>query len=191
MATNMALKRAAKASRRKAIVAQKRKAERLATSLTEQVRRATSLPLRHCVMSEGLFNLGLGTLVLARGASDYSLYCSFFLLDVFSLGIKEAFFRPAPLEALETIGADIPLLDVEPPYGRKLLRDLAAWSQSLGFAQAPDFPIIEALFGDVNADACDVSFRFGTDGGPLYMPGPFDSIAEIREGAAILRNRAA
>jgi hypothetical protein len=27
-------------------------------------------------------------------------------------------------------------------------------------------------FGDVNADACDVSFKFGLDGKPAYIQGP-------------------
>jgi hypothetical protein len=46
-------------------------------------------------------------------------------------------------------------------YARKLLRGLAAWSQSIGFAPHRDFAAVEPIFGDVNADAsdADVSVR--------------------------------
>jgi hypothetical protein len=55
----------------------------------------------------------------------------------------------------------------------------------------PDFPTVETLFGDVNADECHASFQFGTERGPLYVPGPYDSLGQIGERMALLRNRAA
>jgi hypothetical protein len=191
MAKNMAAKRAAKASRRKAIVAEKRKAERLERSLPEQVRRAANLPIRHCVMTPGLFELGMSTLVLARGLTDESLYCGLFLLDGWCLGINHAFFRRMTIETLDALKDELALIDVEPSYARKLLRDLAAWSRSLGFAQATDFPIVEALFGDVNVQECDVAFQFGTEQGPLYVSGPSDTPGHIRARTALLSKRAA
>ena len=55
MATNMALKRAAKANRRKAVVAEKRKLELLNDSLTARVLRAAHAPIQHCLVPETLF----------------------------------------------------------------------------------------------------------------------------------------
>lgn len=49
MGTNIAARRAAKANRRKAIVAEKRKAEMFAGALTERIRRAAIAPIRHCL----------------------------------------------------------------------------------------------------------------------------------------------
>src|SRR5205823_3911949 len=54
MAKNMAPKRAAKANRRKAVLAQRRKAELLTTPLIEKVRRAAQAPIQYCLLSEGL-----------------------------------------------------------------------------------------------------------------------------------------
>src|SRR6202030_3009628 len=51
MATNIAARRAAKASRRKAVVAEKRRAEALETTLPARVRRAADLPIQHCLLS--------------------------------------------------------------------------------------------------------------------------------------------
>jgi hypothetical protein len=61
MATNMALKRAAKANRRKAVVAEKRKLELCNDTLTARVLRAAHAPIRHCLVPETLFDAGIGT----------------------------------------------------------------------------------------------------------------------------------
>jgi hypothetical protein len=39
----------------------------------------------------------------------------------------------------------------------------------IGFAPARDFAVVERLFGDVQAEACDAAFQFGYEGKPLYV----------------------
>jgi hypothetical protein len=81
---------------------------------------------------------------------------------------------------MEATDAGSPVVSVDPSYARKLLRDLAAWSRSIGFAPHRDFAAVERMFGDVSADASDAVFRFGRDGKPLYIPGPNDTAPLIR-----------
>ena len=57
------------------------------------------------------------------------------------------------------------------------MRDLVAWSASLGVRPHRDFAVVERMFGDLDADACDVAFQFGREGKPLYIPGPNDAAA--------------
>jgi hypothetical protein len=78
------------------------------------------------------------------------------------------------------MGGAAALVPVEPSYARKLVREAAAWAQSIGFPPHKDFAIAEQLFGDIDADACDASFAFGKDGKPLYIPGPSESPTLIR-----------
>ena len=78
-------------------------------------------------------------------------------------------------------------VSVDPSYARKLLRDLAAWSLSIGFAPHRDFAAVERLFGDVSADASDAVFRFGRDGKPVYIPGPNDTAHLIQRRIEQLR----
>jgi hypothetical protein len=80
------------------------------------------------------------------------------------------------------------MVDVDPAYARKLLRDLAAWSKSIGFAPHRDFAAVERMFGDVSADASEENFRFGRDGKPVYIPGPTDTGPLIQRRIAQLRN---
>jgi hypothetical protein len=191
MATNMAQKRARKAQRRKQVVAEKRRVEALEASLPARVLRAAHAPIQHCYLTEALFDVGIGTLVLARGASRHHLALSSFLVDVFCLGVKNVMFEAvddAVFEMyLDATDAGSPMVSVDPGYARKLLRDLAAWSQSIGFAAHRDFAAVERIFGDVSAEACDAVFTFGRDGKPVYIPGPSDTAPLIRQRIAQLQ----
>lgn len=189
--TNMALKRARKAQKRKQVLAQKRRAEVLEASLPARVLRAARAPIQHCFLSESLFEIGIGTPVLARGVTRNHLEFSSFLLDTFCLGIKDVMFESVDGEVfedyMEMAEAESPMVDVDPRYARKLLRDLAAWSRSIGFAPHRDFAAVERMFGDVSADASEAVFRFGQDGRPVYIPGPTDTGPLIQRRIAQLR----
>jgi hypothetical protein len=182
--SNLAARRGAKANRRKAIVAQKRKAGALGETLAGRVTRATAAPIRHCLLTESLFETGIGTLVLARGSVAGQLAVGAFLLDAFCLGVKDVMFRPmegSQLAAyLDRLSAVTPQVPVDPSYARKLLRDLVLWSGSLGFQPHPDFTTVERLFGDVDPEACETAFEFGQDGKPLYVPGPSEPPLLVR-----------
>jgi hypothetical protein len=191
MATNMALKRARKAQRRKQVVTQKRRAEMLEASLPARVLRAAHAPVQHCFLTESVFDVGMGTLVLARGATPDHIALGSFLIDAFCLGIKDVMFESVEREVFEmymdATDAGSPMVSVDPSYGRKLLRDVAAWSQSIGFAPHRDFATVELMFGEVSADTSDAVFRFGRDGKPVYIPGPNDTAPLIRRRIAQLQ----
>jgi hypothetical protein len=171
MAKNIAARRAAKAQRRKTIVAQKRRAEAFTNSPSGQVRIAASAPIRHCLVSEGLFGTGMGIMVLARGVTAEHVTMGTFLLDTFGLGVKDVFLRHLGRHEfelyLERMSSTSPMLPVEPADARKLLHDLTAWSRGFGFSPHPDYPKIELLFGSVDAASSDAQFAFGVGGKPL------------------------
>ncbi|MGO8917267.1 MAG: DUF1841 family protein [Stellaceae bacterium] len=114
-----------------------------------------------------------------------------FLLDVFCLGVKDVIFRHVEAseldEIVEVMAAGAPLAEVEPAYARKLLRDLVAYARSIGFQPPREYRTAELLFGDVSADACDSRFDFGRDGRPLYVPGPSETPAQVRQRLEQLR----
>jgi hypothetical protein len=175
MAKNVAARRAAKAQRRKVVVAQKRQVESQAKSLSGQARAAAAEAIQHCLVSEGLFKTGMGMLVLARGPSPSGVTAGVFLLDTFAMGAKNVFLRSfGGFEFdnfMEQISATTPMVPVEPSHARKLLRDLVAWSRDAGFNPHPDYAKIEAIFGSVDPAACDTAFEFGHKGKPLLISG--------------------
>jgi hypothetical protein len=159
MALNIALRRAAKAARRKTVIAEKRRAEMLEGTLAARVRRAAQAPIQECLLPDNLFEAGIGTLILARGNSQDYLNVGVFLVDVSCQGVKNVLFRAFESEDFElllaTTGTSQPLVAVDPSYARKLLGDVTVWSGSIGFSPHRDFASVEPLFGDVRAEACD------------------------------------
>ncbi len=123
MARNIAGRRAAKAQRRKTVVAQKRKAEIDANSTAGQVRLAAATPIQHCLVSRGLFEAGMGTLVLARGTTPYDLTTAVFLLDTFGLVAKDVFLRQTDNQAfadlIDRMSMATPMEPADPAYARK------------------------------------------------------------------------
>jgi hypothetical protein len=166
------------------VVAQKRRAELSEASLPARVLRAAHAPIQYCFLTESVFDIGMGTVVLARGATSHHVALSSFLIDTFCLGIKNVMFESVDSEVFEiymaATDAGSPIVSVDPSYARKLLRDLAAWSESIGFAPHPDFAAVERVFGDVSVDTSDAVFRFGRDGKPVYIPGPNDTVHLIQ-----------
>jgi hypothetical protein len=188
-----AQKRAAKAARRKKLLTERRKTAMAESqmSLTTRIRRMAGAPIHSCLISEPLFAIGEGYLVLARKAADGRMALIVFLLDVYCVGVKDVILRvdeASEIERfMEALGQAQPMAAIEPTRARRLVRDLVAWSRSIGLAPHPDYAAAEPLFGDVSADASDESFRFGKDGKPFLITGPSDTPARIRKRIEALR----
>jgi hypothetical protein len=124
---NMLQKRAKKAQRCKQVVAQKRREEALESGLPARALRASHAPIRHCLLTESVFEIGMGTLTLARGATPHHLTFATFLLDTYFLGIKDVVLKTVDGQAFDMYmqagHAASPMVSVDPSYARKLLRD--------------------------------------------------------------------
>jgi hypothetical protein len=175
-------RRAAKAVRRKKILAERRAG--IVVSLTEKVRRLAARPVYRCLVQSEMFKTGIGTVILARQAETGQIAMAAFLVDTFSVGVKDVVFRLLEVPEFETYLAmaheAAPLLPVEPAYARKLLRDAAAYAASLGVRPHGRFATVERLFGDCRAEDCSETFSFGCDGRPVYAVGPSETVAQVR-----------
>jgi hypothetical protein len=189
--TNMAasqsqrLRRAAqKESRRKAVVVEKRRAETgtMVGSQARQVLDAARAQFKTCVVAEDLFGDGIGWIVMARMLPSGGIAASFFLVDVWCLGVKDAFFVVMTQQKFdERMGASQkqqPVVNIDPSVAHKLLHDAAAYAGSFGLAPSASFTQVEAIFGDI--PLATETFSFGKNGKPFFMSGPYDSPARIR-----------
>ena len=133
-------------------------------------------------MAERLFADGIGWVVLARTLPSGQVGASFFLVDVWCLGVKDAFFLVMPQQAFEErmheSSRDQPVVVIDPSVARKLLHDAAAYAGSFGLAPSTGFAKAEALFGEI--PMATKTFSFGKDGKPFFMSGPNDSRTRIR-----------
>jgi hypothetical protein len=179
------LRRAAqKASRRKAVVAERRKADAATKGggQARQIAAAGQAPVKACIVSDGLFDDGMGQLVLARTLPSGMVAISCFLIDAWCLGIKDAFFvvmTPQKFrDRIDELGRQQPFHDIDPSVARKLLHDAAVYAAGFGLAPSGAFAQAEAIFGDI--PMAMETFPFGKDGKPFFMSGPHDSPARIR-----------
>ena len=125
-----------------------------------------------------LCKLGIGTVVILRYKSGGRVEAGVFLLDVYCLGVKNAFFNqlyegelPEFLEGMfqgtrpdEHSGA----------WGRKLVEGAAAYAQRLGFAPHRDYKKGARVMGGIDSKDCTDTFVYGCNGKPLFIAGPND-----------------
>jgi hypothetical protein len=131
-----------------------------------------------------LFNMGLGHVVIARYKGSGEVEAGFFLVDVFCLGVKNAFFQKTGQaqfdDALKRFfrGSE---QSVSPAYARKLVEASVAYAGNLGLAPHADYKKASKVFGGIVASDCHEEFSFGRDGKPFYMEGPDDSPARVNQ----------
>lgn len=181
MAGNKALKRRKQRARKEA----KRKAKRRELSreksagLAVRMQRLADAPVLDAMVGEELWSAGIGYVLLSREAADGRVACAVFLVDVYCLGVKNAFgdVRPRPQydEVLEKLTEQHPLVRVEAAHARKLVEEAVAYARGLGLAPHADYRKVQPIFGDIDPAECAEEFEFGHEGKPFFVGGPHDS----------------
>lgn len=183
----MASKRQKKLERKKQKRSEKRRDLHKAQSagLATQMQRASSAHIHECLMSSGIVEDGIGHVVFSR-KGDGQISAAVFLVDVYCLGVKDAFGGMMTLkdyqrfkEQLGGSGHDVAAIDA--PSARRLVERAVDYARSIGFSPAADYRKVTPLFGDVNPDDGRDLCEFGRDGKPLYVAGPHDSPARARQ----------
>jgi hypothetical protein len=170
MPINIGARQFAKAQRRKAAVAAKRKAEIDGNTIAGRIRLAAADPIQRCVVSDSLANVGLGNLIVARGATKHSLTMAAFLIDV-RMGVKDVFscsMSGKEFDAhIDQLSIASRMVAVEPAQARFLVNQLVAGARERGYLPHPDFLKIEPIFGAVRAISWAEAARIVTAGGAL------------------------
>ncbi|RKZ92451.1 MAG: hypothetical protein DRR19_04225 [Candidatus Parabeggiatoa sp. nov. 1] len=168
---------AKKKVKRKAMVSAKKMVDKFGGLFSQAAFK--NVPIYECLAPSELFELGIGTVVIARKMPNGDIGVSFFMLDVFCLGVKNAFFAEFTLQEyrqkLWELGEHESMQTISPACARKLIEDCAVYAKNLGFSPVPDYTKAKMVFGDTKADECPEDFEFGKDGKPLYVIGPFDT----------------
>jgi len=138
-----------------------------------------------CLMYEDLFDGGKGHIIVSKVNRHGDLKVSFFLLDVFCVGIKDYFTAYMDIEEYHSTicrfndGTGMHK-QVEPSYACALIHKLYEYSKSLGITNPGVSKKISKVFNQIPQDK-EQSFAFGSEGQPLYIPGPDDSQATVNK----------
>lgn len=144
--------------------------------------------------SSDLHKSGMGYVVVARFKGNGDAEVGVFLLDMYCLGVKSAFFTQFYAEEyendfLERVFEHDGRTAISPPCARKLVEDAVAYARRLGFEPHPDYRKGARVFGGIDPSACTQQFTFGRDGKPLYVQGPDDSPAMVERVMGNLTRR--
>lgn len=150
-------------------------------------------PIHAIYVGNSVFAQGVGHAIIARKLPDGRIAAGVFLVDVYCLGIKNAFLMvQSPFEFEDTIQTKFDENDlkaVAPAYARKLIDDSIAYARELGFEPHPDFRDASVVLGNIDTGECSEEFTFGHEGKPFYVSGPNHSEAMARRIVTHLKHR--
>lgn len=151
---------------------------------------AAHWPVRECLVPESLFELGIGNIVVSRTLPSGEIATAVFLLDVFCLGVKDAYFEVLSLGeyefAVSRVEDRATLRRVLPSYARKLIEGAVQYAEGFCLRPHPDYHVAKRIFGDVDPTTCSQDFEYGREGKPFYVVGPNDTRARSRQILALL-----
>ncbi len=131
---------------------------------------------------------GLTYVLIARLRDDGSADLAGFLMDLFCLGVKDAFWEPdlegSGLRDLldQTLRGDF-REKIHPARARKLIEGALAYAESLGFAPHRDFRKARRVLSGIDASLCPRDF---SDGRPCYIRGTNDSDERVERVERVL-----
>lgn len=134
---------------------------------------------------------GLAHLFVVRRRSDGWADVGFFLVDVWCLGVKDAFGdNDVPASELESYIAErLPESDrerIHPACAKKLVEGAIAFAEECGIAPHRDYRKARRVLSGIDAAICPTDFTFGRDGRPCYVRGPHDSEERVDRVLALL-----
>jgi hypothetical protein len=193
MAQNHGARQQKRAAKQKAKRSEKRAKELRRNSTDPTIRLATARkwPVVQAIAASNLWTGGLGSLAIARRESEGQLVFAVFLVDVYCLGVKNAFWQAGSShdfkELIERTEKTQPIRAMEPACLVKILTGAVAYAQSFGFPPHPDYRHAAMLLDGIDPEACPQQFTYGHNGKPFYVQGPHESSAQ----AAAIRQRIA
>ena len=178
---------AKKKSKRKAVISSKKRnisfGERL--SRKKSIIVAKNSPIKNCLIRKGIFSEGIGTAIVSREMPNSYLGVAVFLLDVWCLGVKNAYFSVLSeneyTDRLNEISVHETLENIHPSCARKLIEQCIDYSDALGFKPHKDFKISRQLLMDIDPTVCPSQYIFGKDGKPFYISGPNENLNQSKK----------
>ena len=153
-----------------------------------RLRQAEKWPVVRAVVGANLWNGGIGHLAIARRESEGQFVYSVFLVDVYCLGVKNAFWNSGTArdfeDVIERMTKTQSVREIAPACLVKIVKGAVDYAQSFGLQPHPDYRHAALLLAGIDPAECLEQFTFGRDGRPFYIQGPNETSSQA---AAIAR----
>ncbi len=151
----------------------------------QMVSVATQHPFDDVQVSDGLFDTGMGYVIVTRHMPLGGLFTVLFLIDAWCLGVKDVVVRlhrkgeyRGLLDKMSETGK---LRRVTPEYACKLVTESVAYAQRYGLPPHADYGWAQNIFAGADPARCADVFEFGQDGKPYFISGPRDTPERVRQ----------
>ena len=148
---------------------------------TVRLRGAERWPIVQALVGSKLWKDGIGYLTMARQEGEGRIVYGVYLVDVYCLGVKNAFWSAGAIgdfkDLLQRMGKTQTMIPISPACLVKILEGAVDYARSFGFPPHPDYRHAAMLFAGIDPADCPQEFTFGHDGKPYYIQGPHESPA--------------
>jgi hypothetical protein len=152
--------------------------------MASEIATAGSAPIPEALVPANLFEVGIGNLFFSRPLPGGRVAVGCFLLDVFCLGVKNAFMSIMARDEYARRRRSWSTAEILQPMSaacfRKLVEGGVAYARDLGFSPHRDYAEASQVFGDVESTACPTRFEYGHEGKPLYVSGPHETARQVQ-----------
>lgn len=144
--------------------------------------KCRQLPIDKCLMD---FTAGFVSVLIVRKMPSGNFIIGSYLLDTFCLGLKDTGFRfnvdATECEMYINMHASA-LEDLKPANyveAHNYIFGAIGYAEDLGFKPNKDFALTQYILEE-DHDAIEfIEYEFGSEGKPLYIPGPYDDKNKI------------
>lgn len=141
-------------------------------------------PIYECLITDTLFEQGMGNLYFTRQMPDGRVSAGIFLVDVFCLGVKDAFVTVVERfqyeNQMKKQPGQEPFMPTSPACFRKLVEGAVAYARDLGFEPHRGYAEARQIFGNQETASCTQEFKYGHEDKPLYISGPYETPARAK-----------
>lgn len=136
--------------------------------------KARLLPLWKCYINESWYDMGKGSLIIARRHSNGNVTCGFYLIDLFCVGMKDSFYLyNIPGNEFENVLDEMSekedLLEIEYSLAHNIIYGSMDFADSFSFKPHKSFQLTKYILEDDQQDIEYISIPFGIDNKPAVV----------------------
>lgn len=152
-------------------------------SSSQILENALEYPILGCWIMEGWQEQGITPVVVARQMGENRVVYGTFLVDMYCLGVKNAFWKFDV--SLMQFERDLPMLcsgfseSCKVTLAHELIYGAIEYARKYGFEPHHDFAKASLVLDPPDAHPRSHKIEFGKDGKPFFVSGPDDNIRAI------------